>query len=63
MSAFQYILLLEGVQLVPRYLFYRLYDIFGFELLQILQLSISKPLKECTFKYLGSDGEMTHPGN
>lgn len=39
-----------------------MYDIFGFRLLHDLHLFISKLLKECIFKYLGSDGVITHHG-
>lgn len=41
----------------------KVYNIYGFEMLHILHLSIPMPLKECTFKFLVSLRLMTKPGS
>lgn len=51
----------EDSQFVSTSILSKVYDIYGFEPLQNLDLGIFKLLKECTFKFIGSDRVMKMP--
>lgn len=53
---------IEESQLASASVLVKVYNMFGFELLQNPQSDILKLLEECTFKFIGSNRVMREPG-